>query len=230
MNITIEETIKQVKGNIKIDRNLLYKYDNVKELLIFELEKSKKNFNSKVIINKQLTELNEIEISEMTLTELKKKSIEIYKNNHNTNTFKNNNNDITINNKDIKESIKKIVGDKRQKEYLEEHLKVFSKLGNIIEYGTLISENIEQKSRQNYNSWHYYIENIILNKKRFLLEFDVVSRNDGENHYRLHRLIPLNNKNRSPNSSISIKTMGAASERSVSTKNIPQKNSKVNKK
>ena len=47
MNITIEETIKQVKGNIKIDRNLLYKYDNVKELLIFELEKSKKNFNSK---------------------------------------------------------------------------------------------------------------------------------------------------------------------------------------
>ena len=43
-------------------------------------------------------------------------------------------------------------------------------------------------------------------------------------------LIPLNNKNRSPNSSISIKTMGTASERSVSTKNIPQKNSKVNKK
>ena len=119
---------------------------------------------------------------------------------------------------DIKESIKKILGDKRQKEYLIEHLKVFSKLGDVIKYGKLVSESMEQKARQNYNSWHYYVENIIIGKKKFLLEFDVVSRNDGENHYRIQRLVPLDyEKNKSPNSSISSKTMGTASVRPVST-------------
>ena len=78
---------------------------------------------------------------------------------------------------------------------------------------------MEQKARQNYNSWHYYVENIIIGKKKFLLEFDVVSRNDGENHYRIQRLVPLDyEKNKSPNSSISSKTMGTASVRPVSTK------------
>ncbi len=55
-------------------------------------------------------------------------------------------------------------------------------------------------------------------KEKILLEFDVVSRNDGENHYRIQRLVPLDyEKNKSPNSSISSKTMGTASVRPVST-------------
>lgn len=219
MNTAVKDT--KEKDNMKVDKKFLNKYKNTKELLITELNKSKaqKRFNNKITINKNIVEVNEKELLKLTLTQLKKKSIEIFRNNHESNIFQNDSNNIMVNNEDIKESIKKILGDKRQKEYLIEHLKVFSKLGDVIKYGKLVSESMEQKARQNYNSWHYYVENIIIGKKKFLLEFDVVSRNDGENHYRVQRLVPLDyEKNKSPNSSISSKTMGTASVRPVSTK------------
>lgn len=218
MNIVVKDT--KEKDNMKVDKKFLNRYKNTKELLITELNKSKaqKRFNNKITINKNIVEIDEKELLKLTLTQLKKISIEIFRNNHESNTFQNDGNNIMINNEDIKESIKKILGDKRQKEHLIEHLKVFSKLGYVIKYGKLVSESMEQKARQNYNSWHYYVENIIIGKKKFLLEFDVVSRNDGENHYRIQRLVPLDyEKNKSPNSSISSKTMGTASVRPVST-------------
>lgn len=220
MNIVVKDA--KEKDNMKVDKKFLNRYKNTKELLITELNKSKaqKRFNNKITINNNIVEIDEKELLKLTLTQLKKISIEIFRNNHESNTFQNGGNNIMINNEDIKESIKKILGDKRQKEYLIEHLKVFSKLGDVIKYGKLVSESMEQKARQNYNSWHYYVENIIIGKKKFLLEFDVVSRNDGENHYRIQRLVPLDyEKNKSPNSSISSKTMGAASVRPVSTEN-----------
>lgn len=204
MNIVVKDA--KEKNNMKVDKKFLNRYKNTKELLITELNKSKaqKRFNNKITINKNIVEIDEKELLKLTLTQLKKISIEIFRNNHKSNTFQNDGNNIMINNEDIKESIKKILGDKRQKEYLIGHLKVFSKLGDVIKYGKLVSESMEQKARQNYNSWHYYVENIIIGKKKFLLEFDVVSRNDGENHYRIQRLVPLDyEKNKSPNSSIS---------------------------
>lgn len=219
MNIVVKDA--KEKDNMKVDKKFLNRYKNTKELLITELNKSKaqKRFNNKITINNNIVEIDEKELLKLTLTQLKKISIEIFRNNHKSNTFQNDDNNIMINNEDIKESIKKILGDKRQKEYLIEHLKVFSKLGDVIKYGKLVSESMEQKARQNYNSWLYYVENIIIGKKKFLLEFDVVSRNDGENHYRIQRLVPLDyEKNKSPNSSISSKTMGTASVRPVSTK------------
>lgn len=183
MNIMVKD-VKE-KDNMKVDKKFLNRYKNTKELLITELNKSKsqKRFNNKITINKNIVEIDKKELLKLTLTQLKKISIEIFRNNHESNTFQNDGNNIMINNEDIKESIKKILGDKRQKEYLIEHLKVFSKLGDVIKYGKLVSESMEQKARQNYNSWHYYVENIIIGKKKFLLEFDVVSRNDGENNY-----------------------------------------------
>lgn len=217
MSIVVKDS--KEKDNIKVNKKFLNKYKNTKELLITESNKAKKRFNNKITINKNIVEINEIELAKLTLTQLKRKSIEIFRNNHLSFVFQNDNNNIIVNNEDIKESIKKILGDKRQKEYLMEHLKVFSKLGDVIKNGKLVSESMEQKARQNYNSWHYYVVNLIIGKKKFLLEFDVVSRGDGENHYRVQRLVPLDyEKNRSPNSSISSKTMGTALVRPVSTK------------
>ena len=164
MNIVVKDA--KEKDNMKVDKKFLNRYKNTKELLITELNKSKaqKRFNNKITINNNIVEIDEKELLKLTLTQLKKISIEIFRNNHKSNTFQNDDNNIMINNEDIKESIKKILGDKRQKEYLIEHLKVFSKLGDVIKYGKLVSESMEQKARQNYNSWHYYVENIIIGK------------------------------------------------------------------
>lgn len=187
MQKVIDKSIK----SIQINKRTLNKYKSAKELLTNEIEKSSNNFNGKIKINKKLKEIKNINIYELSLTELKKKAIEIFSKYNYTNVFENDNNLIIVNNEDIRESIKKIIGDKRQKEYLEEHLKIFSILGEVIKQGKLVSESFEQKSRENYNSWHYYVVDIIIDNSRFLFEFDVVSRNDGENHYRVQRLVKL---------------------------------------
>ena len=123
MNIVVKDA--KEKDNMKVDKKFLNRYKNTKELLITELNKSKaqKRFNNKITINNNIVEIDEKELLKLTLTQLKKISIEIFRNNHKSNTFQNDDNNIMINNEDIKESIKKILGDKRQKEYLIEHLK-----------------------------------------------------------------------------------------------------------
>ena len=51
-----------------------------------------------------VVEIDEKELLKLTLTQLKKISIEIFRNNHKSNTFQNDDNNIMINNEDIKES------------------------------------------------------------------------------------------------------------------------------
>ena len=220
MNIVVKDA--KEKDNMKVDKKFLNRYKNTKELLITELNKSKaqKRFNNKITINNNIVEIDEKELLKLTLTQLKKISIEIFRNNHKSNTFQNDDNNIMINNEDIKESIKKILGDKRQKEYLIEHLKVFSKLGDVIKYGKLVSESMEQKARQNYNSWHYYVENIKCFGEMLLTKEWISLRILGiDPGYAIVGYGVLDyEKNKSPNSSISSKTMGTASVRPVSTK------------
>ena len=69
-----------------------------------------------------------------------------------------------------------------------EHLSIFSKLGYVIESACIVNQALENKNRIKYNTWNYFIIKININNNLFYLEFDVVSRNDGENHYRLQRL------------------------------------------
>ena len=36
--------------------------------------------------------------------------------------------------------------------------------------------------------WSYYLIGLKINKKKYIFEFDVVSRDNNENHYRVQRL------------------------------------------
>ena len=49
----------------------------------------------------------------------------------------------------------------------------------------MLSEN---KNHSKYITWNYYFSNLKIDNQLFNFEFDVVSRIDGENHYRVQRL------------------------------------------
>ncbi|MFR5904279.1 MAG: hypothetical protein ACLUGB_05255 [Bacilli bacterium] len=100
MNIVVKDA--KEKDNMKVDKKFLNRYKNTKELLITELNKSKaqKRFNNKITINNNIVEIDEKELLKLTLTQLKKISIEIFRNNHESNTFQNGGNNIMINNED----------------------------------------------------------------------------------------------------------------------------------
>lgn len=82
MNIVVKDA--KEKDNMKVDKKFLNRYKNTKELLITELNKSKaqKRFNNKITINNNIVEIDEKELLKLTLTQLKKISIEIFRNNH----------------------------------------------------------------------------------------------------------------------------------------------------
>ena len=103
MNIVVKDA--KEKDNMKVDKKFLNRYKNTKELLITELNKSKaqKRFNNKITINNNIVEIDEKELLKLTLTQLKKISIEIFRNNHKSNTFQNDDNNIMINNQEIKD-------------------------------------------------------------------------------------------------------------------------------
>ena len=78
MNIVVKDA--KEKDNMKVDKKFLNRYKNTKELLITELNKSKaqKRFNNKITINNNIVEIDEKELLKLTLTQLKKISIEIF--------------------------------------------------------------------------------------------------------------------------------------------------------
>ena len=107
MNIVVKDT--KEKDNMKVDKKFLNRYKNTKELLITELNKSKaqKDLIIRLLLIKNIVEIDEKELLKLTLTQLKKISIEIFRNNHESNTFQNDGNNIMINNEDIKRKYKK---------------------------------------------------------------------------------------------------------------------------
>lgn len=181
--------IRQVKGNIPINQELLNKYNNVDEIFLNE----KNNYDG--IVN--IEPIN-IDIKGKNATEIYHIATEIFRNSHNKNIFVNDGNQIKVTNQDIKESINKIFNDRMQNNYLKEHLSVFGDLGDIIEKSHLVNQTIENKNRSKYNTWNYYFNGLNINNELFDLEFDVVSRADGENHYRLQRLKKANTQSTLP--------------------------------
>lgn len=177
------QKIKYSKGNIPINKKLLNKYSNVGEI-----------FNNETNDFNNLTNIStfNINIKEKNITEVYHLATKLFKSNHKRNTFINNGNEIKVTNQDIKESINKIANDKMQNKYLKEHLVIFTDLGNIIQNARLVNQTIENKNRLKYNIWNYYFNGLKINNILFDLEIDVVSRSDGENHYRIQRLKEAN--------------------------------------
>ena len=181
--------IKQTKGNIPINKDLLNKYNSVKE--IFNNESN--NYDGNVKVKNDIIELHGVDIDNLSSNETKKYAKEIFKKYNSTNVFINNNNKITVTLGGIEESINKIFASKTQRNLLKEHLLVFSDLGDIIEHATLVNQNREIKDRNNINLWNYYLDGLEINDKKYKLEFDVRSMKDGTNQYRIQRL-ELDNK------------------------------------
>jgi hypothetical protein len=181
------KVIKMVKGNIPFNQKLLNKYKNVTEMM----EKQINNYDGIVKIKDNIEELKNVNLDKMSSGEIKKLAIDIFEKYNNKKSFYNNENKIEVSNGDIKESIQKIFGNGYQKKLLNQHLKTFSELGNIIEHATLGSQNIENKENNNRKEnllWSYYLDGLRINGNDYLFEFDVVSRDNGENHYRVQRL------------------------------------------
>lgn len=194
--------IKYNKGNIPINKDLLNKYANVRE--IFDNESN--NCDETICIISNINELKNVDISKITKTEVYHIAVRIFNNYHSKNMLANSNNKIIVSNTDIKESINKINNNSLQKKYLKEHLLIFSNLENIIKKAKIINQTLENKNRKNNKIWSYYLNKININKKYFLFEFDVISKENGENHYRVQRLEPLEKKQTLPSESVNNNT------------------------
>lgn len=215
--------IKQIKGNIPINQELLNKYANVKEIFANE----KNNYDGNINVSDTINELENVDIANMTNTEIYHKAVEIFNNHHNTNKFINDNNKIIVSNTDIKESINKINNNSLQKKYLKEHLLIFSDLGDIIEKSSLVNQTFENKNRGSNKIWSYYLNGLNVNNSKFLFEFDVISKENGENHYRVQRLEKIEKKQTSPSESADFGTNSNLAISAFSDDNIPQSNENV---
>ena len=142
--------------NIPINLELLNKYENVSEFISDNINK----YDGKINLETIIVELDNIDINDMTQNELSNLSINIFKKYNNNRVFINDNDKIMVTRSGIKESINKILYNKKQKQYLKEHLIVFSDLGDVIESATLSSQTLEGKSRSNNKVWNYYLNGV----------------------------------------------------------------------
>lgn len=181
--LQLDEKTKIAKKNIPIKKELLNKYTTVEEIYAKEKEKIKRN-----ILILDIDELYNKEIENLKINEIKKLAYIIFCNYHDKKCFFNDNNMILVNRSGIDESIQKIYHNRKQRYLIKEHLRIYSKLGKIIENTKLINQVYEKKGRVKYNSWNYYLDGVVIDEKEYLLEFEVCSLNNGENHYRIQRL------------------------------------------
>ena len=66
---------------------------------------------------------------------------------------------------------------------------IYSKLGKIIEKAKLVNQVYENKKREKYKHWNYYICNVYIKSKKYLLEIEIVSLKNLKNNYRVQRII-----------------------------------------
>jgi hypothetical protein len=185
------------------------------------------NYDGKVNV-KNINEINElkgVDFENLSRQEAYKLAKDIFKKYNNNNCFINDFNKIYVSNGDIKESINKIFSQPIQKEFLSQHLQIFSDLGDIIEIATLVSQVAESKkdkqsSHIDNQLWNYYLNGLKINENSYLFEFDVVSRQDGENHYRVQRLQKINEKTNTSAESIASSNTYSTSEVFVSDNTI----------
>ncbi len=171
--------IELVKGNIPIVPELLNKYGSVKE--IFECENVSKRF---IQLNYSLDEYLNLDCK---ISNMKNLAIE-FESNHFNNKFVLDGNYILVSKSGIRESIENIYRSRKQHDFLKEHLVILMNLEKIIEHARLVNQCGEKKKREKYNGWNYYLTNLFIGENFYLLEFEVVSMSNGENHYRVQNL------------------------------------------
>ena len=223
INSTKNQTVNEVNlkdSNIPINQELLNKYNNATDMMNAELN----NYDGKIDIKSNIEELNNIDIKNLNDTQLYHLATDIFNKYNNTNTFFNDGNKIIVSNGDIKESINKITHNSNQKSFMKEHLQVFSDLGDTIEQAKLAGQSLETKNRTNNQVWNYYLNGLNINGESYLFEFDVISRENGENHYRVQR---LQKKADTSAGNIANSNITPTLEASAYDNNIPQINEKV---
>ena len=174
--------LKQKEKSIPINKKILNKYESYKDIFFNE------DSNNVILIPNHIKELYNISISKLNVNDLRKLARKIFHKYHNTNIFINNGNSIIVTNNGINESIQKVYYNSEQNKYLLEHLKIYSKLGIIIENAILVNQVYELKNRDKYKYWNYYICKVKINKIVYLIELEIVSLNNNKNNYRVHRL------------------------------------------
>ena len=170
--------IELVRGNIPIIPELLNKYKSVSE--IFECEK-----DFLYVIN--LSDNIKFKYENISISDAKSIAISLFESNNFSNKILWNDFNIIVSKAGIRESIEKIFYN-NQKYYLVEHFIILKNLDLVIKNMVLVNQGIENKNREKYNSWNYYISKVCVNGKLFILEIEIVSMLNGENHYRVQRL------------------------------------------
>lgn len=161
----------------------LNKYKNINEALI-DYVKNIDKFESNIKIKINYNNINYDNESQTSIFKLAKKNYAI----NNKGKVLNNGEYIYVSNADIKESIAKTLRSLEQKIFIAEHLEIFNSLDEIIENGVLIAKADETKDRKQYKNWNYYITFIKIDGKNYIVQFDVVMRENNQKHCRLVRL------------------------------------------
>ncbi len=175
--------IKYNKGNIPINKDLLNKYANVREIFDNEGNTS----NREIQLNTEIIELENINLEEIKLCEIKKIAKNIF-NKYNNFEIYNNKHSIIITNGGIYESIEKIYNNNKQRQLIKEHLLIVLNLNIILKNAILINQTIETKNRNDILFWNYYISYIVIKNIKYKVVIDVRSMQDGKNQYRIQRI------------------------------------------
>ena len=224
------QTMKQITASdinnrlketsIKADDKYLNKYTNTSEIL--------NNGSNK--INYEIKDVN-VTKGNISRDEAKTIAKNAYFDN-NVGPAYNNGEKILVSKSDISESIAKIYSNSQQSELIHEHLLVMKHLNEIISKAEKISQSSEKKSdnqvtHQHNILWTYYLDGIKINGEDYKVVFDVVSRDDGENHYRLQRLEKIN-KEGSPHETASKEAAPQVRREPSITNSITPNRSSVN--
>lgn len=164
----------QINNNIVNNQERLHN-NKIDEKVKQYIEKNKVNFSSNIDIEtKIINEKNAHNLNYKLQSQgvIYSKAKELFSNIHRR-VFKNNNQNIYVTNADIKESIEKTLKNASQKAYLNENIAVFSKLDKIIENAELISsEKFDNKGRNQYENYEYYVSKVKIDEEPYIVEFD----------------------------------------------------------
>ncbi len=158
------------------------------------IEKIKNNFSTNIIINTKIIKEENINYNSASERAIYNKA-KILFSKIGKKTFCNNSEIIYVSNNDIKESIDKTIKNPYQKKYLKENIAVFAKLDKIIESAKVLSySSNDLKGRVEYKEYKYYVVNILIDNKKYVVEFDTrIQNTNGKNerHFRLERIYPI---------------------------------------
>lgn len=135
-------TKEKNKGNIFLDDKLLNKYSSARDIF----DNASNSLSTYVEIKLyNIPEIRNINVKNLKVFEAKNLANNIFDKYHSKNIFINNDNKIVVSRNSINESIVKIYHNRFQRDYILEHLIIFSNLGKVIENAKLVSQTIERK-------------------------------------------------------------------------------------